>query len=155
MTIPRCLGDRDFRLGEAAAGERHERIGAMRIDVVTRPVLPDAADIVPFFPVGPEPLEAHRAALLIELAPMEERPGLVDGLYLLARAVHDARVEVELRHHVERAILQPQRLPVAVVRQVMLAPLNIVFGLPVLQPRNIMADELTAVFVVSDETMPS
>src|SRR5687767_14934551 len=101
LATPRLL-----LVGDAAAREGHEGIGAVRGIVVARPVLPHAAFAVPFLAVGPEPLQPNAAADLVELAAREDGARGADRLHLVDGPLHDPRAHALLRRHRQRAALE-------------------------------------------------
>src|SRR5215212_10013690 len=62
-------------------------------------------------------------------------------------------MEPEPAHDPLRAALEPQALAIAVVRDVVVAEARVALPRPLLQPGDVVADELAAVLVVADEAL--
>src|SRR5215207_5382162 len=88
-----------------------------------------------------------------QLAAGEGAPRRRDRLALVARPLDDTGVEPEAAHHALGAGLEPQALAVAVVRDVVVAEARVALPRPLLQPGDVVADELAAVLVVADEAV--
>src|SRR3954469_8630783 len=117
------------------------------------PVLPDAAVLVPLLAEGAQALQPEPAALLVELAAREHGPRRRDRLELAARPLHDLGPEPAPAHPPLGAALEPQALPVPVMRDVVGPEGGVALLRPGLQPGHVVADELAAVLVVADEAL--
>src|SRR6185369_6466986 len=112
---------------------------------------PDTPALVPFLAVFLQPCEAFLTPGLIKghLAELATAHG--DCRPLVGYAIHDPGLEAQPRHDRHCAFLEPQAVPVTVMRHVVLAVDDVVLVGPAGEVSKVEVDELAAVLVVSDK----
>src|SRR5690606_34582043 len=99
--------------------------------------------------------QALFAACLVNGDLGELAPTHLDRFPLIGRAHHDLRPKTKPRHDGNGALRRPDRLPVTIMRQIVLPEDRAALISPLLQVANVMLNAFAAVLVVPDECRPA